>query len=88
MDTCSPRMDPGPPTHWHRLLSTEVAVMTCNHSSSDLLKLKPITQKTGATSLSVFLGQDQAKFKNYIQKVFVFGGIHVNDICKIIIRTK
>lgn len=42
--------------------------MTCNYSSPDWFGLKLVTQKTGATSLSVFLGQDQAKLRAILKK--------------------
>lgn len=42
--------------------------MICNQSLSDWFQLEPLTQKIGATSLSVFLGQDQAKLSIMFKK--------------------
>lgn len=64
IDTCSPRIDQGQTTHW----AQKEPVMTCSHSSSDWFELKPVTQKTGAISLSVFLGQDQGKLRAILKK--------------------
>lgn len=49
-------------------LAQKEPVMTCSQSLLDWPDLKPITQKTGAILLPVFLYQDQAKLRAIFKK--------------------